>query len=419
MDVPDQKCGSLKEVAHLFHCDLFDTEIVHKIGQILLLGLSTACVDNTSGDLFKSPASVAVDIRKEMVDYLTQRSETFIAESLIEQGSPYMITSEHPVDIVSDLIDDFASSKQNLFSRVSGWLLSEKREDKIDDFVQEMEFRSFWLMERRLSIGQTLLKYLDPKNEFHCKMNFGSAEDLSCHTNACSFRPISCTNVGCRASFSSVHMEKHDSLCPFKILPCEQKCSESITRREMDRHCITVCPMRLVNCPFYHVGCQSSIPHTTTEQHCSEFLEPHLLCILRLIHKEAAMDDLKCRVEQLLKVVFPTHVCDLYCGCLSSRERNSKSLRDEGKALIELSSVDQLCEAQCVRSLTRIVKDLDAKIGPLDKYSPGTASEECNNTADVPQHVADKTMSKVQSTSESISTLEDLKEETSLQHHID
>jgi homogentisate solanesyltransferase len=121
--------------APTFKCDLADTEIVHKIAQVFLPGLATACV-NTTGDVFRSPASVAVDMRKEMVDYLTQRSETFVAESVILEGASETEVSDHPYDIISkDFVDDFASSKRSLFSRVSGWLLSEKREDKIDDFL--------------------------------------------------------------------------------------------------------------------------------------------------------------------------------------------------------------------------------------------------------------------------------------------
>lgn len=310
MDIPltdielNEKIEKPKQGALTFRCNLSDLGVVHKIAQILLPGLATACVDNTSGDLFKTPGWVAVDIRKEMVEYLTQRSETFVAESLIEEGSPYVMTTDDPLDIIAYFIEEFASSKQNLFSRVSGWLLSEKREDKIDDFVQEMELSGFWLMERRVAVSQILLRNIDLKSKFHCKMSFGTTEELSRHTSLCSFRSMDCKNEGCRATFCAMHMEDHDSVCPYKILPCEQKCSERISRREMDRHCVTVCPMKLVNCPFYHVGCQSSIPHCTTEQHCSEFLQSHLLYILRLIHKEAPVDDLKYRVEQLLKVIF-------------------------------------------------------------------------------------------------------------------
>lgn len=304
VEVIPEKFEDVKVEGPSFPCDLFDTEIVHKIAQALLPGLASACVDNTTGGLFRSPASVAVDIRKEMVEYLTQRSESCVAESVILEDGPNTEVSDHPFDIISDFVDDFASSKRNLFSRVSGWLLSERREDKIDDLVQEMEINSFWLLDRRAAIAQTLLKNVDFKNTFHCNMNFSSAEELDEHRSNCSFRSMNCMNEGCNSSFCAAHMEKHDSVCPFKIIPCEQQCSESLMRREMDRHCITVCPMKLVNCPFYSIGCQSTVHHCMVEQHQSDNLDSHFLCVLQVTHKDVSVEDLKQRVEQLKEVTF-------------------------------------------------------------------------------------------------------------------
>ncbi|PSS07844.1 TNF receptor-associated factor like [Actinidia chinensis var. chinensis] len=331
IEAKPEKLEEAKEAGPSFHCDLSDTEIVHKIAQAFLPGLASACVDNTTGGLFNSPASVAVDMRREMVEYLTLRSETFVAESVILEGGPEAEVSDHPDDIISDFVDDFGSSKRNIFSRVSGWLLSERREDRIDDFVQEMEINGFWLIERREVIAQTLLKNVDFKNTFHCDMKFNSAAELAEHSLECNFRTMNCTNEGCNARFCASHLENHTSICPFEILPCEQMCSDSIMRREMDKHCIIVCPMRLVNCPFYPVGCQSSVPHCTIQQHRLDDLHSHLLYILQVIHKDASMEVLKKRSEQLE----------------------------------ESASPGRLAEARDVRSLTFAIKDLEVEIGPL------------------------------------------------------
>ncbi|KAK1576291.1 hypothetical protein Q3G72_012680 [Acer saccharum] len=350
MDVPPTDVENIPEKIEVeeeekkgpsFNCDLCDTEIVHKIAQAFLPGIATACVDNTSGDIFKTPGSVAVDIRTAMVDYLTQRSESFVAESVILEGGPEAEVSDHPFDIITDLVDDFAASKRNLFSRVSGWLLSEKREDKIDDFVQEMETSNFWFMDRREAISQTLLRNVDFKNEFHCSMKFNSAEELTEHVRTCGFRSLNCPNEGCSQIFSANQMEEHDTVCPFKIIRCEQNCLDSLMRQEMDRHCITVCPMKLAKCPFYGVGCHSPVPQCMIEQHRSDNLHSHLLYILQSIHKEASVEDLKRRVEQL-----------------------------------EKSSSGNLAEARNVRSLTFAVKDLEATLGPLEVTAVSKVSEE-------------------------------------------
>lgn len=287
-----------------FHCDLCDAEMVHKVAQLFLPGLATACVDNTSGDIFRTPGSVAADMRKEMVDYITMRSETCVAESVILENAPDAEVSDHPYDIISDFVEDFVSTKRNLFSRVSGWVLSEKREDKIDDFVQEMDINGFWPLDRRETIAQSLLKNVDFKSEFHCDKKFQSVEELAEHVDNCGFRSLTCTNEGCTSRFCASHAEQHDSVCPFKIISCEQKCSALIMRREMDRHCITVCPMKLVNCPFHNLGCQSPVPYCLIAEHCTESFDSHLLCILHSVHKEASEETLKYRRQQLQEVRF-------------------------------------------------------------------------------------------------------------------
>ncbi|KAL0346328.1 UNVERIFIED_CONTAM: hypothetical protein Sradi_4464100 [Sesamum radiatum] len=302
VDLKPEKLEQEKEGGASFHCDLYDEDLVHKIAQEFLPGLASACVDNTTGGLFRSPASVAVEIRKEMVDYLVQRSENFVAESVVLEGVPNAEVPEDPHDIIANFVDDFASSKRNFFSRVSGWLLSDKREDKIDDFVQEMEINGFWLLNRREAVAQTLLKNVDFKNIYHCDMSFKTEEDLEDHKLNCGFRTMTCINEGCSSRFCAAQSDYHDSVCPFKILKCEQNCSAIIMRREMDRHCITVCPMKLVKCPFHSVGCQSSIPQCTVGQHKSEDLRSHLLYVLQVIHKDAAVEDLQERVEELIEV---------------------------------------------------------------------------------------------------------------------
>uniref|UniRef100_A0A1J3CFU0 TRAF-type domain-containing protein n=1 Tax=Noccaea caerulescens TaxID=107243 RepID=A0A1J3CFU0_NOCCA len=350
------KIEDQKENGPFFHCHLYDTEVVHKIAQFFLPGLATACVDNTTGDIFRSPGSVAAVVRKEMIDYLTRRSESFVAEHIVLQGGSETEASHVPYDIISDFIDDFATSKRNLFSRVSGWLLSERREDNIDDFAQEMEMSGFWLTDHREGIAQTLLKNVDFKNSSHCEMKYQTERELAEHALSCGYRTMNCENEGCNAVFCANQFENHDSVCPFKIIPCEQNCSESIMRREMDRHCITVCPMKLVNCPFHVVGCLSDVHQFEVRQHHLENVSSHLMYILRSIYKEASPDDLKPRAQQIQQ--------------LSSR----------------------LSEARNARSLTNMVKEIDAKLGPLE-IKPKNVSD---SESDKPDNTEEKALEEAE-----------------------
>ncbi|CAH1436913.1 unnamed protein product [Lactuca virosa] len=327
-----------------YDCGLCDTEVVYKIAQELLPGLASACVDNTTGGLFKNAGTVAVDMRKEMSDYLTQRSETYVAEFLLSENTPVLETSEHPYDIIITLIDDFAASKRNMFSRVSEWVSSDGREDRIDDFVQEMEINGFWLLARRECIASILLKNVDYKNSFHCNVACGSEEEICKHRLECKFRGMDCVNEGCTTRYCAAQKENHEAICPFMILACEQKCPDFVMRREMDRHCVTICPMKLVNCAFYTVGCKSCIPKCDVQKHNTDDLSGHLLLIIRTAHKEANENDLKHRVEQIRS----------------------------------LTNTEKLARARDARALTFLIKDAEAKLGPLESKA--------NSSPDLPKH---------------------------------
>jgi len=295
------------EQAKSHDCGLCDAEVVYRIAQELMPGLASACVDNTTGGLFTSAGTVAVDMRKEMTDYLTQRSETYVAEYLLADNASMLELSEHPYDIVMNIIDDFASSKTNMLSRVSELVLSDRREDRIDDFVQEMEVNGFWLLAPRESVASMLLKNVDYKNSFHCNVVCKSEEEVVKHRSECMFRPTDCTNEGCTTRYCVAQKEHHEAVCPFMVLPCEQKCSDFVMRREMDRHCVTVCPMKLVHCAFNTVGCTSSIPRCNVQQHNRDDLSSHLLFIIKSAYKKASDEDLKHRVEQIRNVSFFLH----------------------------------------------------------------------------------------------------------------
>ncbi|XP_076946381.1 uncharacterized protein LOC143617843 [Bidens hawaiensis] len=367
------------ELAKSYDCGLCDTEIVYKIAQELLPGLASSCVDSTTGGLFTSAGSVAVDMRKAMTDYLTQRSETYVAEFLLSENASMLEISEHPYDIIISLIDDFTSTKRNMFSRVSEWVLSDRRDDRIDDFVQETEINGFWLLARREYVASVLLKNVDYKNSFHCNMVCSSEEELVKHRAECMLRPMDCTNEGCSTRYCAAQKENHEAICPFMVLPCEQKCSDFVMRREMDRHCVTICPMKLMNCAFYTVGCNSSIPRCNVQQHNADELSSHLLYIIRTAHKEASEEVLKHRVEQIKK----------------------------------LSNTEKLARARDTRALTYLIKDAEAKFGPLDINSklPEDSNKNESPTKTEPSVVKDgvaspkkKEDNKVQSTEKPVIT---------------
>lgn len=109
-------------------------------------------------------------------------------------------------------------------------------------------------------LAKALLKCVDGSGICHCEMKFYTVDDLSNHKMVCGFRPVTCGNPGCGDVFSASHADRHDLECSFKLLSCEQKCSAVVARGHMNKHCATVCPMKLVNCPFQQAGCTTPMP---------------------------------------------------------------------------------------------------------------------------------------------------------------
>ncbi|KAJ1279886.1 hypothetical protein BS78_04G190200 [Paspalum vaginatum] len=329
--------STVEEDDYSSRCDLCDTEVAHSMTELLLRGLATASVDSTTGDIFKSASSVAAAVKTELENYLLVRTESLVRES-VEGGEDHldllMKGSTRPTEFLSDLIDDFVASKRNLLSHVSGFLSSESRLNKIKDFMQKVELENVWALDVRKATAETILESIDMKCIFHCPEKFVEQDKLADHRSRCKFRVVVCKNDGCSASFSAIHIEEHDAVCPFKDLPCEQLCEQHVMRCEMNKHCATVCPMKLINCPFYHVGCETAFPQGNLDNHCSRLLQTHLLYVLEASTRHnATVNDMNQRLQLLEKA----------------------------------QSLNEISGALDVRSLTLIIKEQEAKIKKLER----------------------------------------------------
>lgn len=60
----------------LLECSFYDVEEVDRITQALLVALAAACVEKTSGT-FLQRAAVVPDVKKEMLVFLNQQSESY------------------------------------------------------------------------------------------------------------------------------------------------------------------------------------------------------------------------------------------------------------------------------------------------------------------------------------------------------
>ncbi|CAM6060062.1 unnamed protein product [Sphagnum tenellum] len=293
-------------------CGYYDVEQVQRVTKALLVTLARVCVERSSaGELvmrssLMSSAGTAAggggsgggatatgamrvegETKREMLEYLQQQSEAYASGSGALSNSPAMATAANPSKVVDDILESFVRSKRTLLTRVSSKLMySEKMDDKIGDFVQELERSSTWMIGRREVIAKGILKRVDRSKSHHCAMRFDNRDELAYHKLRCALRPISCNNPGCGDVFSAIYAEPHDASCPFKLLPCHLKCKATVTRSNMENHCVTVCPMKPVTCPFHHVSCPASMSQGEVEKHCEDNMGQHLLLLLNSLQNQ-------------------------------------------------------------------------------------------------------------------------------------
>eukprot|EP00249_Psilotum_nudum_P011845 c23418_g1_i1 orf=116-1261(+) len=350
----------------LLACGYFDVEQLRLMSRMLLNTLGTACVEKTYGDLLNSPASVVGNVKKEMLDYLYEQIEAFATESASFQASDAF---PGPIEVARAMLDDFVYSQRNLLNKLCSRVVNtEKKEDRAEDFIQELEKSGAWSADRREDLARAIFRRLDCRQAFTCDLKFGSSEKLAEHESKCPLRPLTCANEGCSKVFSARHNETHDATCPFKRVPCELKCKALVIRGEMDKHCITVCPMKPVNCPFYHMGCINSLPQGMLEQHLTEFVGFHLLCVRQSLQKQedsvANVTQRALLLEKALSISQRSEAVDIGTLSLTIREQDAKiksleqdviSLRKNLKAIDVSTELSQL--HQEVRNLQKQIEN--------------------------------------------------------------
>lgn len=343
-------------------CEYYDVEQVHGVARHLLRTLATTCVEKTYGDLFKSPVSVFEEAKRELIDYLLHCTE------LPPSPSPSTLHGvPSPVDRAKALLDQFVFSKTKFLSRVSSKLISnDKKEERIEEFEQDLQQSERWIFGQRERLAKDFLRLIDSAKSSVCELTFSSQEGLAEHKSICPLRPVTCENDGCGHVFSAMHGAEHDAMCRFKLLPCEQACNALIMRSEMDKHCVTTCPMKLVKCPFFHVGCGNTLPQGMVEEHCTASMGSHVHLVLQSMQKqEVVVSSLTQRVlllEKALSISQRSEAVDVGTLSLTVRQQEAKikSLETEaGKLRQELKASNVSSEVQKLR---RELQTLQKKI---------------------------------------------------------
>uniref|UniRef100_A0A3Q2UFM3 TNF receptor-associated factor n=1 Tax=Fundulus heteroclitus TaxID=8078 RepID=A0A3Q2UFM3_FUNHE len=106
--------------------------------------------------------------------------------------------------------------------------------------------------------------------------------------------PIRCihSEEGCRWTGQMKQLQGHFSTCAFNVIPCPNRCSVKLTRRDLPDHLQHDCPKRKVKCEF----CGSEFT--------GEAYEVHTVCVL--LYRRANPSSLPCFQLLCLLPFFPT-----------------------------------------------------------------------------------------------------------------
>ncbi|XP_057870650.1 uncharacterized protein LOC131077224 [Cryptomeria japonica] len=363
--------GTYEGMPELKECGYYDVQQIQMIVHQLLVSLAAASVEKASADPFKQPTSFVEDLKVEMLEYLHQQVESYAT------GSGNLSTSSRfqtPVKLVGDALQGFLRSKRSLFRRVSSKLLSgDVNDKKIEEFVQELERTGSWLAGKREVVAKSLLKRADRSRMFHCDMRFDKSQEFVEHKAKCPLRPIMCTNEGCVEVLSAIHHDEHDGTCSFKLLPCKQSCGSTVLRKDMEFHCSTTCPNKVVPCPFNEVGCDAMLPQGSLVQHYTDFIASHLLYVLQSLHKQETTTGIQAQrihlLEKTLSISQRSEAVDVGSISLTVKEHESriKSLEQEvSKLRQELKATDVSVE---VLQLRREIRNLQKQVENLSHGS--------------------------------------------------
>jgi hypothetical protein len=148
----------------------------------------------------------------------------------------------------------------------------------------------------RQRLAVELVKHFDQAKEWHCGCDISllSHAQREHHSMSCIFRPIGCGYAGCTAIFSARYEGAHDSICEYKLVPCELNCGVMLPRREMEEHLAGPCKMKPVHCPYRAIGCAApGLVQGQLDSHAVEFCDAHLrLAVNCILYQQRQIADL-------------------------------------------------------------------------------------------------------------------------------
>ena len=93
----------------------------------------------------------------------------------------------------------------------------------------------------------------------------------------CSNRTVECIHCHALGPHSQIKGAQHGKLCPKLPLPCPNKCEVgNVLREDMEAH-RKECPLEMIQCEYYSVGCEVRMARKDQEKHDNEKMKEHLM----------------------------------------------------------------------------------------------------------------------------------------------
>ena len=165
----------------------------------------------------------------------------------------------------------------------------------------------------------------------------GEMNDVNYHlgnSSDCQFEEVKCSNdcgkmIERRYLTSSSHVEtecprrkvncqychdtgehqfiegQHKEECPKLPLPCPNKCeAENILREDMEGHRKKECPLEMIQCEYYSVGCKRvKVAYKDQEEHNKQNMEHLTMTKNKLTCTKTQLDDTKAQLNAALKQI--------------------------------------------------------------------------------------------------------------------
>ena len=176
-----------------------------------------------------------------------------------------------------------------------------------------------------------------PLEKVNCPSNCGISLQHQClnkHiTSECPCRTVSCQH--CLASGEYRHIEgEHREHCTKFPISCPNKCEvDAIPREELQRHLDTICPLQVIQCEYYILGCSAKVIRRDLEKHMKEQMGNHLSMTTEQLAKvQTTLDKTVATLNETI-TKFQTRVTEVEAAAQNNIDKLENKLQIQANVL--------------------------------------------------------------------------------------